>query len=104
MGRPRSESVYDEKFGNVARVLLTLYSHDMRGVKLSIAELQAASGVSKSVYYGHLYKNLLAAGLIREEKTPNKTYVHLTEKGKEFAKCLARVADILGLKGLLEQT
>ena len=101
MGRPRVESIYDEKLGNVARVLLTLLAYEKRGRRLSISELQAASRVAKSVFHGHLYAHLREAGLIEEEKDVGRTYVKLTPKGREFAECLAKVADVLGLRGLI---
>jgi DNA-binding MarR family transcriptional regulator len=104
LGRPRAQSLYDEKLGNVARVLLTLLKHERQGRKLSISELQAASRVAKSVYHGHLYNFLKEAGLIEEEKGQDRTYVKLTRKGREFAKCLEKVADVLGLKNLVETT
>ena len=103
MGRPRVESLYDEKLGNVARVLLTLLAYERKGRKLSISELQVASGVAKSVYHTHLYRHLKDSGLIEEEKGEDKTYVKLTKRGREFADCLEKIADILGLQGLIRE-
>lgn len=101
MGRLRRRGIYDEKFGNVARVLLALLASERRGRRLSISELQAVSGVSKSVYHGHLYGSLRDAGLIEEEEGRDRVYVMLSERGRELALCLARVADALGLQSLL---
>ena len=81
---------------HVAAVLLTLKQHEDRGYNPTISELIQKTGISQSLFHTSLKRKFEEAGLLKFKRNPDRTItVHLTEKGRRLAECLARCQDIL---------
>ena len=91
------ESLYDEKFGHVIRILLTIYEYEKSKKKEpSTSEIVKISNVPNTVFYTHLKDNMIRARLIEQIPTESRVMIiRLTERGRKLAEKLYQCKDIL---------
>lgn len=96
-------SIYDEKFGHVVRILLTLLRYEERnGKPPTVSELREESRVANTAFYAHLKRNLEEAGWVVFKVNPDRTITaHLTPKGRKVAQALATVEKELKEAGVV---
>jgi DNA-binding MarR family transcriptional regulator len=96
----RVESVYDEKFGHVVRILLTLL--EMEDKPPTVSELKIRSRVAGTAFFSHLKDNLQRAGWVEFRVNPDRTITaHLTPTGKKVAKALKSIEKELKEAGIV---
>ena len=97
------ESIYDEKFGHVIRILLTLLQYEKQwGKPPTVSELKEEARVAGTAFYSHLKRNLEKAGWVEFRVNPDRTITaHLTPKGRKLAEALKQAEDILKEAGVI---
>ena len=97
------QSIYDEKFGHVIRVLLTLLDYENQwGKPPTVSELKEEAKVAGTAFYSHLKRNLERAGWVEFRVNPDRTVtMHLTDKGRELAECLKQCENVLREAGVI---
>jgi len=90
------ESIGDEKFKYVVRVLITLIKYEEKSVNPTISELVSVANLNKPLFHSHLKRNLERSGLVEFKVNPDRTITaYLTKKGRRLAQALKSVEDIL---------
>ncbi len=90
------KGISHEILKNVVKPLLTLLDFERRKYTPTLSEFLEQAGISRTVFFSHLKRNLANAGLVEFRVNPDRTItVHLTEKGRKLAECLKQCEDIL---------